>query len=174
MEWVQDVGQSILESYSRVLESLAFNIIARVDDVLYADDQVRHSLSARTVETNGEDFMTDSRPSSNISADGSFNNKQLTCVSMSFSTPFVSPGASPTSPVVAPSSAHNNNSDGAGTLISSVGKAFSEHRGGELPGRKEKQEPAKLVKLPSEPIKPWTHAGNLESSNALHSPPGRD
>lgn len=36
---VQDVGQSILESYSRVLESLAFNMImARIDDVLYADD----------------------------------------------------------------------------------------------------------------------------------------
>jgi hypothetical protein len=174
VEWVQDVGQSILESYSRVLESLAFNIIARVDDVLYADDQVRHSLSVRTVETDGGDFMADSHPSSNISADGSFNNKQLTCVSMSFSTPFVSPGASPTSPVVAPGSAHNNNSQGVGTLISSVGKAFSEHRGGELPGRKEKQEPAKLVKLPSEPIKPWTHAGNLESSNALHSPRGRD
>ncbi|KAH8939656.1 hypothetical protein BDL97_15G047200 [Sphagnum fallax] len=174
IQFNRDVGQSILESYSRVLESLAFNIIARVDDVLYADDQVRHSLSVRTVETDGGDFMADSHPSSNISADGSFNNKQLTCVSMSFSTPFVSPGASPTSPVVAPGSAHNNNSQGVGTLISSVGKAFSEHRGGELPGRKEKQEPAKLVKLPSEPIKPWTHAGNLESSNALHSPPGRD
>lgn len=42
---VQDVGQSILESYSRVLESLAFNIMARIDDVLYADDMVKKTLA---------------------------------------------------------------------------------------------------------------------------------
>lgn len=34
----QDVGKSILESYSRVLESLASNIIARIDDLLYVDE----------------------------------------------------------------------------------------------------------------------------------------
>lgn len=39
----KDVGKSILESYSRVLESLAFNIVARVDDLLYVDDLSKHS-----------------------------------------------------------------------------------------------------------------------------------
>ncbi|KAJ8443194.1 hypothetical protein Cgig2_005745 [Carnegiea gigantea] len=39
----KDVGKSILESYSRVLESLAFNIVARIDDVLYVDDLTKHS-----------------------------------------------------------------------------------------------------------------------------------
>lgn len=34
----KDVGKSILESYSRVLESLAFNIGARIDDLIYVDD----------------------------------------------------------------------------------------------------------------------------------------
>ncbi|XP_071734493.1 rop guanine nucleotide exchange factor 7-like [Rutidosis leptorrhynchoides] len=34
----KDVGKSILESYSRVLESLAYNIVARIDDLLYVDD----------------------------------------------------------------------------------------------------------------------------------------
>lgn len=34
----QDVGKSVLESYSRVLESLAFNIVARIDDLLHVDD----------------------------------------------------------------------------------------------------------------------------------------
>ncbi|GKA24383.1 Rop guanine nucleotide exchange factor 5 [Tanacetum coccineum] len=34
----RDVGKLILESYSRVLESLAYNIVARVDDLLYVDD----------------------------------------------------------------------------------------------------------------------------------------
>nr|GMD00480.1 rop guanine nucleotide exchange factor 5 [Ipomoea batatas] len=39
----KDVGKSILESYSRVLESLAFNIAARIDDLLYVDDITRQS-----------------------------------------------------------------------------------------------------------------------------------
>ncbi|KAE7996696.1 hypothetical protein FH972_001396 [Carpinus fangiana] len=39
----KDVGKSILESYSRVLESLAFNIVARIDDLLYVDDLTKHS-----------------------------------------------------------------------------------------------------------------------------------
>ena len=32
-----------MESYSRVLESLAFNIIARIDDVFYVDELTKHS-----------------------------------------------------------------------------------------------------------------------------------
>ncbi|CAA2971583.1 rop guanine nucleotide exchange factor 5-like [Olea europaea var. sylvestris] len=39
----KDVGKSILESYSRVLESLAFNIVARIDDLLYVDDLTKQS-----------------------------------------------------------------------------------------------------------------------------------
>lgn len=39
----QDVGKSILESYSRVLESMAFNIVSRIDDLLYVDDLTKHS-----------------------------------------------------------------------------------------------------------------------------------
>ncbi|KAK4419007.1 Rop guanine nucleotide exchange factor 7 [Sesamum alatum] len=39
----KDVGKAILESYSRVLESLAFNIVARIDDLLYVDDFSKHS-----------------------------------------------------------------------------------------------------------------------------------
>ncbi|KAJ0719527.1 putative PRONE domain, Rop guanine nucleotide exchange factor [Helianthus annuus] len=43
IQYNKDVGKSILESYSRVLESLAFNITARIDDLLYVDDLARHS-----------------------------------------------------------------------------------------------------------------------------------
>ncbi|KAL5076808.1 hypothetical protein RYX36_015792 [Vicia faba] len=39
----KDVGKSILESYSRVLESMAFNIVSRIDDLLYVDDLTKHS-----------------------------------------------------------------------------------------------------------------------------------
>jgi hypothetical protein len=37
------VGKSILESYSRVLESLASNIIARIDDLLYVDELTKQT-----------------------------------------------------------------------------------------------------------------------------------
>ncbi|KAK4487427.1 hypothetical protein RD792_005938, partial [Penstemon davidsonii] len=37
IQYNKDVGKSILESYSRVLESLAFNIVARIEDLLYVD-----------------------------------------------------------------------------------------------------------------------------------------
>ncbi|GMJ03155.1 hypothetical protein HRI_003984700 [Hibiscus trionum] len=43
IEYNKDIGKSILESYSRVLEGLAFNIAARIDDLLYVDDLTKHS-----------------------------------------------------------------------------------------------------------------------------------
>ncbi|KAJ0027522.1 hypothetical protein Pint_35296 [Pistacia integerrima] len=43
IQYNKDVGKSILESYSRILESLAFNIVARIDDLLYVDDLTKHS-----------------------------------------------------------------------------------------------------------------------------------
>ncbi|GER50214.1 Rop guanine nucleotide exchange factor [Striga asiatica] len=41
IQYNKDVGHAILESYSRVMESLAFNVIARIDDVVYVDDATR-------------------------------------------------------------------------------------------------------------------------------------
>ncbi|XP_042416873.1 rop guanine nucleotide exchange factor 3-like isoform X2 [Zingiber officinale] len=43
----KDVGQAILESYSRVLESLAFNIVAWIEDVLFVHASVRKRSRAR-------------------------------------------------------------------------------------------------------------------------------
>ncbi|KAL0910391.1 hypothetical protein M5K25_021369 [Dendrobium thyrsiflorum] len=34
----KDVGQSVLESYSRILETLAYTVMSRIEDVLYADE----------------------------------------------------------------------------------------------------------------------------------------
>jgi len=39
---LQDVGKAVLESYSRVLESLAFNIVSWIEDVLYVDRSMRN------------------------------------------------------------------------------------------------------------------------------------
>lgn len=44
IQYNRDVGQSILESYSRVMESLASNIISRIDDIIYVDDMIKRSL----------------------------------------------------------------------------------------------------------------------------------
>ncbi|KAJ0667063.1 putative PRONE domain, Rop guanine nucleotide exchange factor [Helianthus annuus] len=45
----KDVGQAILESYSRVMESLAFNIMARIDDVIFVDDATKRCVASESV-----------------------------------------------------------------------------------------------------------------------------
>ncbi|KAL9231395.1 hypothetical protein vseg_006629 [Gypsophila vaccaria] len=47
----KDVGKSILESYSRVVESLAFNIVARIDDLLHVDDLTKNSDNSTSAPT---------------------------------------------------------------------------------------------------------------------------
>lgn len=43
----QDVGHAVLESYSRILESLAFTVLSRIDDVLQADYQTQSPAGKR-------------------------------------------------------------------------------------------------------------------------------
>ncbi|EEF46446.1 rop guanine nucleotide exchange factor 12 [Ricinus communis] len=42
IQYNRDVGQAILESYSRILESLAYTVMSRIEDVLYADYVTRN------------------------------------------------------------------------------------------------------------------------------------
>ncbi|KAG4377926.1 hypothetical protein GLYMA_18G232800v4 [Glycine max] len=42
IQYNRDVGKAVLESYSRVLEGLAFNIVAWIEDVLYVDKSMRN------------------------------------------------------------------------------------------------------------------------------------
>ncbi|KAF6172557.1 hypothetical protein GIB67_007070 [Kingdonia uniflora] len=49
IQYNKDVGQSILESYSRVMESLAFNIMARIDDLIYVDDATQRLMGAESL-----------------------------------------------------------------------------------------------------------------------------
>ncbi|KAK1364342.1 Rop guanine nucleotide exchange factor 3 [Heracleum sosnowskyi] len=42
IQYNKDVGQAILESYSRVLEGLAFNIVAWIEDVQFIDKSMRN------------------------------------------------------------------------------------------------------------------------------------
>ncbi|WOL00187.1 hypothetical protein Cni_G08900 [Canna indica] len=58
IQYNKDVGQAILESYSRVLESLAFNIVAWIDDVLFVDVSVKTRLrSAQQQRTQKESLV---------------------------------------------------------------------------------------------------------------------
>ncbi|KAG2722919.1 hypothetical protein I3760_02G149200 [Carya illinoinensis] len=54
IQYNRDVGQAILESYSRILESLAFTVLSRIEDVLYADyitQNPSHATCARNSTT---------------------------------------------------------------------------------------------------------------------------
>ncbi|XP_027341488.1 rop guanine nucleotide exchange factor 12 [Abrus precatorius] len=57
IQFNKDVGQAVLESYSRILESLAFTVLSRIDDVLQADYQIQ------TQNLNGRRRSSVSRPS---------------------------------------------------------------------------------------------------------------
>ncbi|KAK7364031.1 hypothetical protein VNO80_12362 [Phaseolus coccineus] len=52
IQYNKDVGQAILESYSRVIESLAYTVLSRIEDVLYADSVAKNPslvMSSRRV-----------------------------------------------------------------------------------------------------------------------------
>lgn len=44
---LQDVGHALLESYSRILESLAHTVLSRIEDVLYADSLAQNPSLAQ-------------------------------------------------------------------------------------------------------------------------------
>ncbi|KAJ7568797.1 hypothetical protein O6H91_01G049000 [Diphasiastrum complanatum] len=90
IQYNQDVGQAILESYSRVLESLAFNIISRIEEIIFVDGLTMHHLSPGQLNTGG----------------GSSSNLQKgfvpfvvhTSANPSYATPFASPDFSTKTP----------------------------------------------------------------------------
>ncbi|KAM0034484.1 putative PRONE domain, Rop guanine nucleotide exchange factor [Helianthus debilis subsp. tardiflorus] len=88
----KDVGKSILESYSRVLESLSFNIVARIDDLLYVDDLTRQSDNVASVASMADVIAQKRVPIPCIPSSG-------TPYKSAFATPKFSPG-----PIVAPGS----------------------------------------------------------------------
>ncbi|KAL6499278.1 Rop guanine nucleotide exchange factor 3 [Orobanche hederae] len=51
IQYNKDVGQAVLESYSRVLEGLAFNIAAWIEDVLFVDNHEKSRASVISLLT---------------------------------------------------------------------------------------------------------------------------
>lgn len=166
---MQDVGQLILESYSRVLESLAFNIMARIDDVLYADDMVKKTLAPQ-VPLGRERSISKRMYSSRKRPNGSMH---FTALSTPYVTPFISPDNSPSpSPLRTTPCSPREYAKPGPILVPSLGRALSDYL--DLTEGDAEQEQEAQRKFSAEAARPWTYAGHLENSNALHSPPGRD
>ncbi|CAN0909601.1 Rop guanine nucleotide exchange factor 5 [Linum grandiflorum] len=95
LQFNKDVGKSILESYSRVLESLAFNIVARIDDLLYVDDLTKCSDKLSSVPTvsviSHKKVSIPFSSSTAVSSSGTPYNKPPT----NMGTPGFSPAAAP-------------------------------------------------------------------------------
>ncbi|KAF8759187.1 hypothetical protein HU200_010215 [Digitaria exilis] len=53
IQYNKDIGQAILESYSRVLESLAHNIVSWIDDILMADENAKKGHKIRMQKQDG-------------------------------------------------------------------------------------------------------------------------
>ncbi|KAI3705627.1 hypothetical protein L1987_75866 [Smallanthus sonchifolius] len=121
----KDVGKSILESYSRVLESLSFNIVARIDDLLYVDDLTRQSDNLASAA----DVIAQKRvPIPCIPSSG-------TPYKSAFATPKFSPG-----PVVAPGSMDrtpslSGNCNKPPRRGFGVKRALTSYLGGEMKGK---------------------------------------
>uniref|UniRef100_A0A0E0QUK6 PRONE domain-containing protein n=1 Tax=Oryza rufipogon TaxID=4529 RepID=A0A0E0QUK6_ORYRU len=146
IQYNKDVGQSILESYSRVLESLAFNIIARIDDVIYVDDATKKSAAADSVSIFNRGI-------------GVPVQKRISPSPFSIQhTPYASPFATPTFCSSTP-------------VTGSPGRVQPPLNKDNLPTKQE----VKVEKLFSGDIeKVWTYAGNLSARKDAGDAPERD
>lgn len=53
------MGHAVLESYSRILETLAFTVLSRIEDVMSADSQARGSSNAEKKNSLKERTVSD-------------------------------------------------------------------------------------------------------------------
>ncbi|RDX83616.1 Rho guanine nucleotide exchange factor 8, partial [Mucuna pruriens] len=73
IQYNKDVGQAILESYSRVIESLAYTIMSRIEDVLYADSLAKNPSLAVTSRRLSSESLPVSEQTSPICGDENSN-----------------------------------------------------------------------------------------------------
>lgn len=65
------MGQSILESYSRVLESVAYKVISRIEDVMYADSLAQNPSLAQSKKKSATDSTAFKEENLNENSTGS-------------------------------------------------------------------------------------------------------
>ncbi|XP_068639760.1 rop guanine nucleotide exchange factor 1-like [Aristolochia californica] len=148
IQYNKDMGQSILESYSRVMESLAFNIIARIDDLIYVDDATKQCAAAESVSLFGRGGFGGLPVQKKISP------SPFSIHNSSYTSPFATPTFC-SSPQVIRS---------PGRLPPSLNKANLQ---GKRNGKMEKV-------VSSDAEKVWSYAGNLGARKNSGDAPERD
>ncbi|KAJ8427113.1 hypothetical protein Cgig2_030275 [Carnegiea gigantea] len=146
IQYNKDVGQAILESYSRVMESLAFNIMARIDDVLFVDDVTKQSASE----------------SKSLLCRGGFGG--LPIQKRMSPSPFSIQHSPYGSPFATPSFCFSPMSGSPGRGLSSLSKLSCKAA--------EDLRPERAVTDEFERV--WSHPGNLSSRKASGDAPERD
>ncbi|KAI5577605.1 hypothetical protein BDE02_09G124000 [Populus trichocarpa] len=148
IQYNKDVGQSILESYSRVMESLAFNIMARIDDVIYVDDAIKQCAAAESMSLFNRGGLG-GLPIQKRMSPSPFSIQQ---------SPFASPFATPTYCASTPVSGSPER----------VPSSLKRGKPKEAPDRKLEKP------LPSDFETVWTYTGNLSSRRVSGDAPERD
>lgn len=144
---MQDVGQSILESYSRVMESLAFNIMARIDDVLYVDDATK-SAAAESMSLFNRNGL------GGIPIQKRMSPSPFSIQHSPFASPFATPTFCSSTPV--------------GGSPGRVPSSFRKNNAKEASDQKlEKPCPAEFEKV-------WSYTGNLSARRVSGDAPERD
>lgn len=172
--FLQDVGQAILESYSRVLESLAFNIIARIDDLIYVDD-----MSKQTAQ---RQFASIPPP---VSSRGTLPPHKMVYsqnpvhVSLTpYTTPFATPNFSTTplaSPGRAPDSPYFNSRSNNVHSYGPQNRVLSHFLGAEKEASDNTHTNGYVGKsVLGEMSRAWSYTENLGIRRDLKSPPARD
>ncbi|XP_077231515.1 rop guanine nucleotide exchange factor 1-like [Tasmannia lanceolata] len=148
IQYNKDVGQSILESYSRVMESLAFNIMARIDDLIYVDDATKQCASAKPVSLFGRGGF------GGLPVQKRMSPSPFSIQNSPYASPFGTPTFCSSTPVAgSPRRAQPQLSKGS----------LWGHRDGKL---------EKLVSADAE--RPWSYTGNLSARKDLGDAPKRD
>ncbi|KAG0474256.1 hypothetical protein HPP92_013942 [Vanilla planifolia] len=136
IQFNKDVGQSILESYSRVTESLAFNIIARIDDLIFVDDSTKKCVVVEEVNLFNRSGLGGMPIQKKISP------SPFSIQSTPYASPFATPFCSSTPVVQSPgrvqpqlSNVKDNFQEPQGTLWSYTGNLSARKDAGHAPER---------------------------------------
>ncbi|KAL9269296.1 Rop guanine nucleotide exchange factor 1-like protein [Drosera capensis] len=156
IQYNMDVGQAILESYSRVVESLAFNVMARIDDLLFADYSAKKSAAVDLKALFGRGGF------GNLPVQKRISPSPFSVQHTPYASPFATPNFcfSPAGP-----------SPGRGRP--SMSKCI--HKGGGDELKSEKQNAVEFERKPEkqnaiEFDRIWSHTGNLSSRRTAVAP----
>ncbi|CAL9073983.1 unnamed protein product [Musa textilis] len=148
IQYNKDVGQSILESYSRVMESLAFNIMARIDDLIFVDDATKKCAAAEAVSIFNRGGM------GGLPVQKRMSPSPFSIQNSPYASPFATPTFCSSTPVTG----------SPGRLQASLSKRSIQF-----------QQEGKMAKIISSDLeKLWSYTGNLSARKDAGDAPERD